>query len=295
MTGVLLLDKPAGPTSHDMVAYIRRVSGERSVGHTGTLDPRATGLLVMMLGGATRLASLLAGGDKTYDAAIALGVATETDDAAGAPLGAPQRDLPDDEAVRSALENFRGTFEQVPPSHSAKHIAGERAYDLARKSREVTLDPVSVTVQAIDWVRRDADVVHLRVICSPGFYVRALARDLGRALGCGAHLASLRRVRSGVFDVADAVSVTEADRLGRDVEGRLISPANALPHLPAVTVTEAGLNRAAHGNPLGPEHLTARWIPTAASGRVRILAPAGRLVALAESRGGALHPVVVLG
>jgi tRNA pseudouridine55 synthase len=174
-------------------------------------------------------------------------------------------------------------------------VAGERAYDLARKSREVTLEPVNVTVRSLEWIRRDGDVVHLRMVCSPGFYVRALARDVGRALGCGAHLAALRRVRSGTFDVADAISVAETERLGREVEGRLISPANALPELPSVTVTDAGLNRATHGNPLGPEHLTARWIPPGAAGRVRVLGPAGRLVALAESRGGALHPVVVLG
>ena len=295
MTGVLLLDKPSGPTSHDMVAHIRRVTGERSVGHTGTLDPRATGLLVMMIGGATRLASLLAGGDKTYEAAITLGVSTDTDDAAGVPIGEAQTDLPNEDAVEAALSRFRGTFSQVPPTHSAKHVAGERAYDLARKSREVTLEPVNVTVHELNVLRRDAGVVHLRVVCSPGFYVRALARDLGRALGCGAHLMALRRVRSGAFDVADAVSVGEADRLGRHIEGRLIRPADALPQLPAVTVTEAGLNRAVHGNPIGPEHLTARWIPPATSGRVRVLGPAGRLVALAEPRGGALHPVVVLG
>jgi tRNA pseudouridine55 synthase len=249
----------------------------------------------MMIGGATRLASLLAGGDKTYDAAIRLGVSTDTDDAAGAPVGEACTDLPDEAAVYAALEKFRGTFAQVPPTHSAKHVAGQRAYDLARKSREVTLEPVDVTVHALESVRRDGDVVHIRIVCSPGFYVRALARDLGRALGCGAHLAALRRVRSGTFDVADAVSVGEADRLGRAIEERLIRPADALPQLPSVTVTEAGLNRATHGNPIGPEHLTARWIPPAASGRVRVLGPAGRLVALAESRGGALHPVVVLG
>lgn len=278
-----------------MVAHIRRVSGERSVGHTGTLDPRATGLLVMMIGGATRLASLLARGDKTYDAAIALGISTVTDDAAGAPVGEPRADLPDEAAVHAALERFRGTFPQVPPTHSAKHVGGERAYDLARKSREVTLEPVSVTVRSLESLRRDAGVLHLRIVCSPGFYVRSLARDLGRALGCGAHLASLRRLRSGPFDVADALTVSETDRLGRAVESRLISPADALPQLPAVTLTEAGLTRATHGNPLGPGHLATRWIPPASAGRVRVLDPAGRLVALAESRGGALHPVVVLG
>lgn len=296
MTGVLLIDKPTGPTSHDVVARIRRTSGERSVGHTGTLDPRATGLLPLVLGSATRLAALLTGGDKTYEAAIRLGVATDTDDADGKPTGPRAGTLPDRAHVERALEQFRGTFEQTPPAHSAKKVGGRKAYDLARRDRPIELKPVTVTVRALELVEVDGDLVRLRVTATSGFYVRALARDLGAALGCGGHLADLRRTRSGGFDVNDAIPLDEAERLGPGLADRLIAPADALPHLSAVRLTESGLRRALHGNPVGPEHLEGRWLPPPSTpGPVRVLGTDGRLVALAHSRGGALHPIVVLG
>jgi tRNA pseudouridine55 synthase len=295
MTGVLLIDKPSGPTSHDVVARIRRATGERAIGHTGTLDPRATGLLPLVLGRATRLASLLSGGDKTYEAEIRLGVATDTDDADGRPIGEPAETLPDDATVDGALAGFRGTYEQMPPSHSAKKIAGRKAYELARREQPVALSPVTVSVSALERLGRAGDLVRIRVTAASGFYVRALARDLGERLGCRAHLYSLRRTRSGGFDVAQAVSLEEAERLGAGLAARVIPPADALPHLPAVTITARGLTRATHGNPLGPDDLASRWLPPSAAGPVRLLADDGRLVALAHSRGGALHPVTVLG
>ncbi len=296
MTGVLLIDKPEGPTSHDVVARIRRATGERSVGHTGTLDPRATGLLVLVVGRATRIASLLASGEKTYECTVRLGVRTDTDDADGRPLGDPVTELPGDAAIDRALDRFRGTFEQTPPAHSAKKVAGRKAYELARREEPVTLAPVTVTVSVLERVGRDGDGVHLRLTATSGFYVRALARDLGQALGCGAHLHALRRTRSGRFDVGSALPLAEAERIGRDLADRLIPPAEALPHLVAVRLTARGLVRATHGNPLGPEDLAGRWVPPAATaGPVRMLAEDGRLVALAHARGGALHPVIVLG
>lgn len=297
MDGVLLIDKPAGPTSHDVVLRLRRTSGERSIGHTGTLDPLATGLLPLVFGRATRLASLIGGADKTYDATIRLGVSTDTDDADGRALGAAAIDLPAEAAIDAALTHFTGTFEQVPPSHSAKRVDGHKAYDLARQSKPVDLKAVLVTVRALERRPSEHGLVRVRVTARSGFYVRALARDLGTRLGCGGHLQALRRVSSGAFDVADAVPLDEAERLGRALEARLLAPADALPDLPAVRLTEAGLKRALHGNPLGPEHLEGRWIPPAGTtpGPVRVLANDGRLVALAQSRGGALHPVVVLG
>ena len=296
MTGVLLIDKPGGPTSHDVVARLRRATGERTVGHTGTLDPRATGLLPLVLGRATRLAALLSGGDKTYDATICLGVATDTDDGDGRPIGEPATSLPTDAAVDAALDRFRGEFEQVPPQHSAKKIAGRKAYELARRETPVALAPVVVSVSSLERLGREGALLHIRVTAASGFYVRALARDLGQKLGCGAHLHALRRTRSGGFDVADAVPLADAERLGAGLEARLIAPADALPHLPAVRITESGLTRAVHGNPLGPGDLEGRRVPPAgATGPVRLLAADGRLVALAHSRGGALHPVTVLG
>ena len=295
MNGVLLLDKPSGPTSHDVVARLRRATGERAIGHTGTLDPRATGLLPLVLGRATRLASWLSSGDKTYEATICLGVATDTDDADGQPIGAVAA-LPAAGVVLEALDAFRGTFQQVPPRHSAKKIAGRKAYELARRAQPVDLAPVAVTVTALERLSFDGAFLQIRVSAGSGFYVRALARDLGERLGCGAHLYALRRTRSGGFAVASAIPLDEAERLGRDVESRLIPAAEALPHLPSVMMTATGLTRAMHGNPLGPTDLEGRWVPPAGvGGPIRLLAGDGRLVALAHSRGGALHPVTVLG
>ena len=335
MDGVLLIDKPSGPTSHDVVARLRRTTGERGIGHTGTLDPLATGVMALVLGRATRLAPFLSGGDKTYEAAIRLGVATDTDDALGRPLGAATTSWPDDAALASALDAFRGTFDQVPPAHSAKKVGGEKAYDLARRDQPMILEPVPVTVRLLEVLHRDNDRLAVRVSATAGFYVRALARDLGRRLGCGAHLEGLRRTRSGWFDLSRAMPLGEAERLGPDVAGSLISPADALPDLPAVEVNEVGLKRVTHGNWLGPEHLASRVsreesesAPAARAGvgprasevplagarangggapfalskedtagrrQVRVLSSDGRLMAIAEPRRGALHPVVVLG
>jgi tRNA pseudouridine55 synthase len=303
MTGVLLIDKPAGPTSHDVVARLRRSSGEKRIGHTGTLDPRATGLLPLVLGQATRLASLLTGGDKTYEATIRLGFATDTDDADGTPIGrksARPADaaaaLPSPDRIASALEAFRGSFDQRPPAHSAKKVGGERAYALARRDRPADLTPVPVTVHELELRAVAGDLVEVRVTATAGFYVRALARDLGAALGCGGHLHQLRRTRSGSFGLADAIPLDEAERLGQAVEDRLIRPADALPALASVRLNEAGLQRARHGNPVGPEHLTDHWVPPPSTpGPIKVLGPDGALLALAHSRGGALHPVVVLG
>ena len=295
MTGVLLIDKPSGPTSHDVVARIRRATRERGIGHTGTLDPRASGLLPLVLGKATRLASLLSGSDKTYDATVCLGVNTDTDDADGVRLGEPVATLPDDAAIDLALESFRGEIAQVPPAHSAKRIDGKKAYELARRAKPVSLAAATVTVRTLDRLTRDGDRVELRVTASAGFYVRALARDLGARLGCGAHLASLRRTRSGHFDVAAAIPLEAAERLGIGLEDRLIRPTDALPHLPSVRLTTAGLTKVSHGNPVGPEHLEGGWVPPAnAPGPVKVLGPEGDLAALGHSRGGLVHPFVVL-
>jgi len=299
MTGVLPIDKPSGPTSHDVVARLRQVTHERSIGHAGTLDPRATGLLVLLLGKATRLASLLTGHDKEYEAAIRLGWATTTDDADGERLASPGegRPLPSDADLRAALDQFRGTFDQVPPQYSAKKVAGHKAYDLARQDRHVPLKAVTVTVRQLDMLDRAGDVVRLRLIVSAGFYVRSLARDLGHRLGCGAHLDGLRRTRSGPFAVSAAVPLSQAERLGPDVAAHLISLADALPDLPAVSLSEGGLVRVRHGNPVGPQFAAGPWVPIQPGppGRIRLLDQDGALVALADLRGGLLHPAVVLG
>ena len=316
MTGILLIDKPSGPTSHDVVARLRQVTRERSIGHAGTLDPRATGLLVMLLGKATRLASLLSGHDKVYEATIRLGWATTTDDAAGERLsgiGAAKATpytmdeatpytadeatcAVSDTALEEALTQFRGTFDQMPPQHSAKKVDGHKAYDMARKDQHVPLKTASVTVRSLDLVARTGDLVQLTMTVTAGFYVRSLARDLGERLGCGAHLHALRRTRSGAFQVESATSLDDADRLGPLLEPRLISLADALPDLPAVRVSEGGLVRVRHGNPIGPQFAEGSWAPMGSSlTKIRLLDESGALIALADLRGGQLHPSVVLG
>jgi tRNA pseudouridine55 synthase len=295
VTGVLLIDKPVGPTSHDVVARLRQVTRERSIGHAGTLDPRATGLLVMLLGKATRLATLLSGHDKTYEAVIRLGWSTTTDDAAGERLDDPAGPLPSDQELAEALATFSGSYEQMPPQHSAKKVDGHRAYDLARRDQHVNLKTATVTVRTLELTGREDDLVRLTLTVGAGFYVRSLARDLGARLGCGAHLHALRRTRSGGFDVEAATSLDDADRLGPLLEPRLISLADALPELPAVCLSEGGLVRVRHGNPVGPQFVEGPWAP-AGSGltKIRLLDETGALIALADLRGGLLHPSVVL-
>ena len=295
MNGVLLIDKPLGPTSHDVVARMRQVTRERSIGHAGTLDPRATGLLVVLLGKGTRLATLLGGHDKTYEAVLRLGWSTTTDDAAGERLETPSGPLPTDDELRKALMAFTGRFEQMPPQHSAKKIDGYKAYELARRDKLVSLKTATVTVHSMDFIGREGDLVRLTMNVGAGFYVRSLARDVGERLGCGAHLHSLRRTRSGPFAVEAATTLDDADQLGPLLEPRLIPLADALPELPSVRLSEGGLARVKHGNPVGPQFVDGAWAPVDAGLRkIRLLDDTGALIALADLRGGQLHPSVVL-
>jgi tRNA pseudouridine55 synthase len=196
------------------------------------------------------------------------------------------------------MAEFRGTSFQVPPQYSAKRVQGSRAYDIARQRATALLQPVEVTVKALDWLSRSGPELRVRVTATAGFYVRALARDLGRRAGCGGHVSALRRTSVGVFSVTDAIPLDACERLGPSVADRLISPADALPQLPVVRLTEGGLRRALHGNTLDSGHLAAPLEPDPAERQaqlVRILAPDGRLVALGKRGIDALHPVVVLG
>ena len=277
------------------MARLRQVTRERSIGHAGTLDPRATGLLVMLLGKATRLATLLSGHDKTYEAVLRLGWATTTDDAAGDRVDGPAGPLPSDSELAEALATFAGSFEQMPPQHSAKKVDGHKAYDLARRDQHVNLKTAMVTVRSLELTGREGELVHLTMTVGAGFYVRSLARDLGARLGCGAHLHALRRTRSGTFDVSAATTLDDADRMGPLLEPRLISLADALPELPAVRLSEGGLARVRHGNPVGPQLVEGAWAPAGAGlTKIRLLDESGALVALADLRGGTLHPSVVL-
>jgi tRNA pseudouridine55 synthase len=205
--GLLLVDKPAGVTSHDMVLATRRAYGERSIGHLGTLDPFATGLLVLLLGRATRLATFIDTEPKVYDATIRFGTETDTDDATGSVMRTAQ--LPDPQTVTDAIATLTGNVMQVPPAYSAKSVDGRRAYDAARRGEPIELAPVLVTVH--EWLIREQhpEWIKATITCGGGTYIRALARDLGRATGSAAHLQSLRRTRCGNFDVRDAASLED--------------------------------------------------------------------------------------
>jgi tRNA pseudouridine55 synthase len=284
--GVLVVDKPAGPTSHDVVAAARRAIGVRAVGHTGTLDPAATGVLALVIGRATRLAPYL-GGDKAYDAVVRFGRATDTYDATGTTVAETEA-RPSRQALERALEGFRGSFDQVPPPYSAKKIQGVAAYTLARRDRPVQPAPVRVEVQTLELAAFDGEVARLHLVASAGFYVRSLAHDLGAVLGTGAVLDALRRTRAGPFSLAAAVDASGLDPRHRGaLAARLIGIDALLPDLPAVALdaSEAALVR--HGQDLK------RSAPPLA----RLVDDRGRLVAIATPgrRPGFLHPAVVLG
>ena len=298
--GVLVVDKPAGPTSHDVVDRVRRALLTRRVGHTGTLDPFATGVLPLCVGRATRLARFLAGGEKEYLATVRLGFATTTDDVTGEPTGAPVRVDVTPERLAAALAGLVGTFDQIPPAFSAKHAGGRRLYELARRGETVPRAAASVTVHGIDLLARTSDSVEIAVRCSAGTYVRALARDLGERLETGAHLTSLRRIRSGAFSLSQAVS---GDDLA-GASGRMIPLPELLLDLPAVRVAAPGRRLVGHGRELGRGDVVLGF-PEGPVERVRILDESGALIALAVTRGldpgpsplprvPALHPDVVL-
>lgn len=205
MEGLLLVDKPAGMTSHDVVQHVRRIYGERSIGHLGTLDPFATGLLVLLLGRATRLANFLDIEPKVYEATVGFGSETDTDDSTGTVIrSAP---LPAEADIRAALTSQTGTISQIPPAYSAKSVDGTRAYDAARRGAPLELEPVEVQVHSWEVREIKPDSLSASITCSGGTYIRALARDLGRLTSSAAHLTALRRTRIGPFDVQDAATL----------------------------------------------------------------------------------------
>lgn len=314
--GVLVIDKTEGPTSHDVVTFARRALGLSRIGHTGTLDPMATGVLPLVVGRATRLAQFLTASDKTYEATVAFGRATDTHDATGAVISTsahrPTRDLLD-----AALAAFRGRFEQTPPVFSAKNIGGERSYELARKATRASearrknggmehgaLAPglpraraVTVSVNRLDVLAFDGDTARLEMQVSAGFYVRALAHDLGEALGCGAVLVALRRTRSGEFGLEHAVPLAELLQSGKDALARRLVPfRELLQEFPAATLRSAQqIERLRNGVEMGPGDLVTPLSPLPPI--ARLLGPDGDLVALARpgKTAGFLHGWVVLG
>ncbi len=310
MDGLLIVDKPVGPTSHDVVARVRRALGERRIGHTGTLDPLASGVLPLVLGRATRLARFLSASEKSYEAVVRLGLATDSYDAAGQPLGTPHGGpMPDPAVIERALATFRGTFLQQPPAFSAKKIGGIRSHALARQQRDrpwpersrgpaaviPSPPPVSVCVSELEFLGLQGCDVALRLTCSAGFYVRTLAHDLGRELGTGAHLAALRRTRAGDLRIEDATALDTIASDAQAAAAAVVPMGRMLTTLPAAALSDEGVRRARQGRSLGPGDLCAP-MPAGAGGFTRLLHPSGDLVGVAEPdrAPGLLHPVVIL-
>lgn len=292
--GVLVIDKPIGPTSHDIVACARRALGTSRVGHTGTLDPNASGVLPLVLGRATRLAQFLTGREKEYLATVRFGRTTDTYDAAGTMLsdggGVPAR-----ADLERALDAFRGTFAQMPPAHSAKKVDGERAYALARAAKPVVLRPAVVTVTRLDILDMQDAVARLRVECSAGFYVRALAHDLGVALGTGAMLDALQRTRAGAFDLAAAIDLRRLTEQPDEARAALVPLDQLLPEMAGAPLTAEGARRARHGQTLGAADLLGPF--SSSDPLVRLLDPEGHLIGLARPGDvtGTLHPSLIVG
>lgn len=277
----MLVDKPAGITSHDVVSAARRALRRRRIGHAGTLDPFATGLLVLLVNNATRLLPYLDGEPKVYDATIVFGSETDTDDVTGTVVRTA--DVPDVARVRESIAALTGDIDQLPPAYSAKQVDGRRAYDAARRGEALALAPVRVTVHAWEVHELTPQRLTATITCAGGTYVRALARDVGRLSGSAAHLASLRRTRSGRFDVSAAVSL---DRL-RSEDVTLQPAREALPHLTAVPLSATDVANVRQG----------RVIAVGAADGTRTAAlvdEGGQLVAIAERTEAGWQPRVVL-
>jgi tRNA pseudouridine55 synthase len=284
----VLVDKPAAMTSHDVVQRVRRVLGVRAAGHTGTLDPFATGLLIVLVGRATRLARFVESGHKTYLATARLGLRTDTDDLTGRPIGVASDEPVSEAQVREALTHFQGTQLQTPPQYSAKHVAGERSHRKARRGEPVDLAQVSITVDRLELLAYQAPEVTFRTVVSAGTYIRAIARDLGERLGVGAHLTRLRREAIGSLRVDDAVPLDELS------PAALLPPQRVLGNLPTVDLDEPGRIAVAHGRAVRGGWAAGQQGGCPLGGGAVALMAEGELVAVARTEDGWLHPTVVL-
>jgi len=294
VSGVLVVDKPLGPTSFDVVARVKRLVRAQKAGHTGTLDPLATGVLVICLGEAVKLQQWLTDGDKAYEALVAFGAATTTEDAEGEVVERGDPGPLDEARIRAALPHFTGLLEQVPPMFSAVRVGGRRLHEAARAGEHVERMPRQVRVDAFELLELGEPAGGLRlarlaVRCGKGTYVRTLAADLGRALGVPAHLAGLRRTAAGEFTLADAIPLDQAERLGAVPEalaGRVLPLEEALRGWPTVLLTAGEARDLGHGKAL-PR-------PSVPAGLCGALAPHGGLLAVCEGREGTLRPLRVL-
>lgn len=292
MNGLLVIDKPGGMTSHDVVSRLRKITGERSIGHLGTLDPMATGVLPLLLGKFTRLAQYFSSAEKSYTGTIRFGFATDTYDAEGQPASAPAEVDLTLEAVRAIAAHFRGTMQQMPPPFSAKKIAGTPAYKLARAGKQVELKPAAVHIESFEITGLQGSEVSFALSISAGGYVRSIAHEMGRLLGCGAHLSSLRRTRAGAFTLAGSHTLDELQSLAGNtqaIEAQCVHPRQLLPEMPAVTADARTLGRMRNGAQANlPEFSSAPL--------VKVFAGQRDLAAIAQRVAGTLfQPVIVLG
>ncbi len=248
LNGLLILDKPAGLTSHDVVAVVRRVTGERSIGHLGTLDPMATGVLPLLLGRYTRLAQFFGQAEKQYTGTIRFGFATDTFDAEGEPASEPKPLTKPLDELRALSARFHGELEQMPPVFSAKKIQGVPAHKLARAGKEVPVKAARIRIHSFELLSLEGDLATFSMHVSAGGYVRSVAHELGALAGCGAHLASLRRTQAGPFTLAQSIPLDELKRLAPgEIESRLPHPRSLLPEMPSVTVDEQTAGRIRNG------------------------------------------------
>ena len=296
VNGLIVIDKPGGMTSHDVVGRLRRITGEKSIGHLGTLDPMATGVLPLMLGKYTRLAQFFSTAEKTYTGRIRLGFATDTYDAegtaAGPDLWAEWGPKPTLERLRELAAGFLGASEQMPPPYSAKKIGGVPAYKLARQGKQVELTAAAVSISSFQILSLEGATAEFELSISAGGYVRSVAHQMGAILGCGAHLSALRRTRAGVFTLAEARDLGEVSELAgkpEAVDGYCIHPRLLLPDMPSVTGDEAALGRLRNGAQANlPEFSNAPL--------VKVFASQTELAGIARRVAGTLfQPFVVLG
>jgi tRNA pseudouridine55 synthase len=291
VNGLLVIDKPSAMTSHDVVSRLRRATGESMVGHLGTLDPMATGVLPLLLGKYTRLAQFFGPMPKAYSGAIRFGFSTDTYDADGIPVAPVAAQLPSDQEIQAAAVQFRGQVEQTPPPFSAKKVDGKPAYKAARRGETVVLKPVSLTIDEFVIGEREGEYAEFTMRISSGGYVRSVAHDLGRVLGCGAHLARLRRIAAGPFTLEQALTLDEMCALAAagTLEQSLPHPRTLLPELPATTADTWVAGRLRNGNAVNlPEFSNA---PLA-----KVFAGQRDLVAIVRRVAGTLfQPIVVLG
>jgi tRNA pseudouridine55 synthase len=291
VNGLLVVDKPGGITSHDVVARVRKATGERSIGHLGTLDPMATGVLPLVLGKYTRLAQFFGALEKTYTGTLRFGFATDTYDADGQPVSEPADVRLTLEQIRAAASRFHGEIEQMPPPFSAKKIDGKRAYQLARSGEAPILKTARITIRSLEITSYDASLAEFSMTVSAGGYVRSVAHELGADLGCGAHLASLRRVAAGPFTLADAISIADVETLAaaNALDEKMPHPRTLLTALPSVTADAFSVGRLRNGGAVNLPEFTEAPL-------VKIFAGQRELIAIGQRIAGTLfQPIVVLG